>query len=118
MAEATLEAQLEELLDQETFSPPSEFAQHAVISDPAIHEQAANDPEGFWAKQAERISWAIETMSKVSGARYSKSPRRSFATASATAEASDSSSRNCRPSETALRASTTSRSTGTSRSVW
>ena len=38
MADATLEAQLEELLDQETFSPPSEFAQHAVISDPAVYE--------------------------------------------------------------------------------
>ena len=33
MAETTLEAQLEELLDQETFSPPGEFAEHAVVSD-------------------------------------------------------------------------------------
>ena len=57
MAEATLEAQLEELLDQETFSPPSEFAQHAVISDPALYEEAERDPEGFWAKQAESLHW-------------------------------------------------------------
>jgi acetyl-CoA synthetase len=57
MAEATLEAQLEELLDQETFSPPSEFAKHAVISDPSIHENAAADPEGFWAEQAEALHW-------------------------------------------------------------
>jgi acetyl-CoA synthetase len=57
MAEATLEAQLEELLDQETFSPPSEFAKHAVISDPSIHEEAAADPEGFWAEQAEALHW-------------------------------------------------------------
>jgi acetyl-CoA synthetase len=57
MAEATLEAQLEELLDQETFSPPSEFAKHAVISDPSIHEKAAADPEGFWAEQAEALHW-------------------------------------------------------------
>jgi acetyl-CoA synthetase len=57
MAEATLEAQLEELLDQETFSPPSEFAQHAVISDPKIHEEAERDPEGFWAEQAESLHW-------------------------------------------------------------
>jgi acetyl-CoA synthetase len=60
MAEATLEAQLEELLDQETFSPPSEFAQHAVISDPAIYEEAEGDPEGFWAKQAGALDWAQE----------------------------------------------------------
>jgi acetyl-CoA synthetase len=57
MAETTLEAQLEELLDQETFSPPSEFAQHAVIDDPEIHEQARQDPEAFWAKQAEALHW-------------------------------------------------------------
>jgi acetyl-CoA synthetase len=58
MAEATLEAQLEELLDQEVFSPPSGFAQHAVVSDPGIHERAARDPEGFWAEQAEQLDWA------------------------------------------------------------
>src|SRR5688572_13709727 len=58
MAEATLEAQLEELLDQETFSPPSEFASHAVISDSGIHEKAEQDPEGFWAEQAEALDWA------------------------------------------------------------
>jgi acetyl-CoA synthetase len=57
MAEATLEAQLEELLDQETFSPPSEFASNAVISDPDIHEKAEQDPEGFWAEQAESLDW-------------------------------------------------------------
>jgi acetyl-CoA synthetase len=57
MAETTLEAQLEELLDQETFSPPSEFAEHAVIADPDIHERAAKDPEGFWAEQAEALHW-------------------------------------------------------------
>jgi acetyl-CoA synthetase len=57
MAEATLEAQLEELLDQETFSPPTEFAQHAVISDPDVHEKAAGDPEGFWAEQAGALAW-------------------------------------------------------------
>ena len=55
MAETTLEAQLEELLDQETFSPPSEFAEHAVISDEGIYGEAEGDVEGFWAKQAEEL---------------------------------------------------------------
>ncbi len=58
MAEATLEAQLEQLLDQETFSPPSEFAEHAVLDDPDVHERAAEDPEAFWAEQAESLDWA------------------------------------------------------------
>ncbi len=58
MAEATLESQLEELLDQETFSPSSEFSSHAVISDTGIHERADSDPEAFWAEQAEALDWA------------------------------------------------------------
>jgi acetyl-CoA synthetase len=58
MAETTLEAQLEELLDQETFSPPGDFAEHAVVSDSKIHEKAAADPEAFWAEQAEALDWA------------------------------------------------------------
>jgi acetyl-CoA synthetase len=58
MAEATLESQLEELLDQERFSPPSEFASAAILSDSAIHERAAQDPEGFWAEQAEALDWS------------------------------------------------------------
>jgi acetyl-CoA synthetase len=57
MAETTLEAQLEELLDQERFSPPADFAEHAVITDASIHERAAADPEDFWAEQAEALSW-------------------------------------------------------------
>src|SRR5690349_9177544 len=57
MAETTLEAQLEELLDQEKFSPPADFAEHAIITDPAIHERAAEEPEDFWAEQAEALSW-------------------------------------------------------------
>jgi acetyl-CoA synthetase len=57
MAETTLEAQLEELLDQERFSPPADFAEHAVITDASIHERAAADPEDFWGEQAEALSW-------------------------------------------------------------
>src|SRR3954454_21902105 len=53
----TLERELEELLDQETFSPPGEFAKSAVITDESIHERAAADPEGFWAEQAEALHW-------------------------------------------------------------
>src|ERR1044071_8547235 len=53
----TLEHELEELLDQETFSPPSGFAKSAVITDESIHEKAAADPEAFWAEQAEALHW-------------------------------------------------------------
>ena len=54
---ATLEAQLEELLGRDTFSPPQGFAEQAVVSDPSVHEEAERDPEGFWAREAERLHW-------------------------------------------------------------
>ncbi len=46
MAEKTLEAQLEELLDQETFSPPDEFAEQAVVTDAGSTSRRRPDPEG------------------------------------------------------------------------
>src|SRR5690242_699725 len=53
---ATLEDRLEELLDQETFSPPAGFKEQAVVSDDAIYEQA-EDYEAFWAERAEALHW-------------------------------------------------------------
>src|SRR3954469_18843446 len=52
----TLEQQLEELLDQETFPPPDGFKDNAVVSDPAIYEQG-EDYEAFWAERAEALHW-------------------------------------------------------------
>jgi acetyl-CoA synthetase len=59
MAEAStnVQARLDELLEQDTFPPPPEFVEQAVISDPAIYERAERDPEGFWAEQAEALDW-------------------------------------------------------------
>src|SRR5215217_6528042 len=54
---APLEKRLEELLDQETFPPPEEFREHAVVSDESIYDEAEQDYEGFWAKQAEALEW-------------------------------------------------------------
>ncbi len=52
-----LEDELAELLDQETFDPPAEFVEQALLSDPAIYEEAAEDPVGWWEKQAEDLHW-------------------------------------------------------------
>src|SRR4051812_12355650 len=54
---ATLESQIGELLDQERFAPPKEFADSAVVSDPEIHAKADEDYEAFWAEQAEALHW-------------------------------------------------------------
>src|SRR3954454_2512136 len=53
----TLEQQLEELLDQETFPPPEGFAEHAVVTDAGIYESADQDYEAFWAEQAGALHW-------------------------------------------------------------
>ncbi len=52
-----LEDELAGLLDQETFDPPAEFVEKALLSDPAIYEEAAKDPVGWWEKQAEDLHW-------------------------------------------------------------
>ena len=53
-----VEATIEGLLSEgRTFPPPPEFAANAVVSDPSIYESADADFEGFWAEQAERLTW-------------------------------------------------------------
>ncbi len=58
--EKSLEERLEELLEQERFAPPEEFARDALITDPAIYEEAARDPEAWWAEQARALAWFEE----------------------------------------------------------
>ena len=54
-----LEKRLESLLEIEKFPPPEGFRNQALITDESIYEEAAEDLEGFWAKQAEElIDWA------------------------------------------------------------
>jgi acetyl-CoA synthetase len=52
-----LDAELAALLDIETFAPPAEFREQALLNDPAIYEQAAADPLAWWASQAESLDW-------------------------------------------------------------
>jgi acetyl-CoA synthetase len=53
----TLEQDLEQLLEVETFDPPADFASDALITDEDIYEEAESDFKGFWAKQAEALDW-------------------------------------------------------------
>src|SRR5215212_4894351 len=54
---ATLDQELGELLEQETFPPPDGFREHAVVSDPSLYETAEADLEGFWAERAGDLHW-------------------------------------------------------------
>ena len=51
---STIEALLEE---QRLFAPPEEFAANAHLNDDAVFEQAAADPEAFWASIASELHW-------------------------------------------------------------
>jgi acetyl-CoA synthetase len=52
-----LDDELAGLLDIDTFDPPAEFREHALLNDPAIYAQAAADPQSWWAAQAEELDW-------------------------------------------------------------
>ncbi|MDO8211931.1 acetate--CoA ligase [Conexibacter sp. CPCC 206217] len=53
----TLEHELEAMLEIERFDPPAEFRRQALLSDPAVYEEAARDPQGWWARQAANLDW-------------------------------------------------------------
>jgi acetyl-CoA synthetase len=56
--ETALERELGELLAVERFEPPAEFAATALLSDPAVYEEAAADPPAWWLRQAtELVDW-------------------------------------------------------------
>jgi acetyl-CoA synthetase len=52
-----LEQELGELLDQELFEPPEDFREQALVTDESLHEEAARDPQAWWAKLAGDLDW-------------------------------------------------------------
>jgi acetyl-CoA synthetase len=52
-----LDAELAELLDVETFDPPAEFRERALLNDPGVYERASADPQGWWEAQAQELEW-------------------------------------------------------------
>src|SRR3984885_4389722 len=55
-----LEGKLEQLQDVETFDPPDEFREHALLSDPSVYEEAEKDWKGWGAKEAKELHWFKE----------------------------------------------------------
>jgi acetyl-CoA synthetase len=45
------------LREDRTFDPPAAFRARAVVQDDRIYEEAARDPEGFWARFASELEW-------------------------------------------------------------
>ena len=56
---ADTHAQIDALLQENrTFDPPAAFVAAAHVNDPAIYDEAARDPEAFWAKFAAELEWS------------------------------------------------------------
>jgi acetyl-CoA synthetase len=52
-----LDSELARMLEVERFEPPADFREHALLSDPAVYEQALRDPQAWWAAQASELDW-------------------------------------------------------------
>jgi acetyl-CoA synthetase len=52
-----IEKEIGELLDQETFDSPNGFKDKALIADESVYEEAARDPQAWWAEQAKALDW-------------------------------------------------------------
>ena len=57
MSEKTDETLANLLKEDRRFEPPADLAEHANLTADA-YDRAAEDREGFWAEQAERLTWA------------------------------------------------------------
>jgi acetyl-CoA synthetase len=53
----SLEQRLDAMLSIERFDPPEAFRSQALLSDPAVYEEAERDPQAWWAEQAEALDW-------------------------------------------------------------
>src|ERR1700759_1607972 len=61
MSDTSLERELDRMLEVEKFPPPDGFKASASWSDPAIYEEAAADPVGWWtARSKELLDWDTE----------------------------------------------------------
>ena len=55
---AGLQQNIAALLSEErVFEPPAGFVAEALVKDRGIYERAEADVEGFWAEQADRLTW-------------------------------------------------------------
>jgi acetyl-CoA synthetase len=52
-----LDRELAGLLEVERFPPSEQFRAQALLSDPAVYERAAADPQAWWVEQARELDW-------------------------------------------------------------
>ncbi|MGH2749673.1 MAG: acetate--CoA ligase [Actinomycetota bacterium] len=58
MVEKDVEKTIEALLqERRIFKPPEPFAEQANLNDASVYESSKEDPDRWWAEQAERLDW-------------------------------------------------------------
>jgi acetyl-CoA synthetase len=58
MSQTPYESDIDALLHETRhFDPPREFAARALVRDESVYQEAARDPEAFWARFAEELDW-------------------------------------------------------------
>ncbi|MCU0625952.1 MAG: hypothetical protein MUF21_05625, partial [Gemmatimonadaceae bacterium] len=45
------------LTENRRFAPPEPFRRQAAVNTRALYDEAARDPEAFWARQAAELEW-------------------------------------------------------------
>jgi acetyl-CoA synthetase len=59
MADPKINPEIADLLREDrTFPPPADFRARALVRDEQIYEDAARDPDAFWAKFAGELEWS------------------------------------------------------------
>ncbi|HET9104842.1 MAG TPA: acetate--CoA ligase [Solirubrobacteraceae bacterium] len=61
----SLEQRLDEMLDIESFAPPADFAEHALLKDASVYDRAEEDWKGWWTEQAKTLHWFKEPTTDV-----------------------------------------------------
>jgi acetyl-CoA synthetase len=52
-----IEEEIGQLLDQETFDPPEDFRDKALLSDESEYDRASDDPLAWWEERADALDW-------------------------------------------------------------
>jgi acetyl-CoA synthetase len=60
VSDQELESKLEQMLTIETFDPPAQFVEQALLNDRSVYEEAERDWKGWWLARAKELHWFKE----------------------------------------------------------
>ncbi len=60
VSDQELESKLEQMLTIQTFDPPAQFVEQALLNDRSVYEEAERDWKGWWLARAKELHWFKE----------------------------------------------------------